>query len=112
MGEEVLDNTMLLSLALKAVLPWRSVYAEPIKVETYDSQSDIDRCCRCDRAECVNCLGGQKQISKGGSKKKYGNVFAEIINGNLNAKEACELTGMSKMTYYRYKKLFLKGELT
>ena len=111
MGEEVLDSTMLLSLALKAVLPWKSVYAEPAKVETYDSQSDIDRCCRCDRAECVNCLGGQKQLFKGGSEKKYSKKFVEIIKGNPNVKEVCELTGMSRRTYYRYKKLYSKGEL-
>ena len=113
MGNVAVNQSPLLSLVYNAVLPWKSVdsveFPEP---ETYDSQADIDACCFCHRAECVNCLGGGKRVSRGGSEKRFDiEKFVELIRNNHNEKEVCEASGMSRATYFRYKKLYAKGEL-
>lgn len=112
-GSQAFSDGALLTLVRNAVLPWNSVdSAELPEPETYDTQADIDACCFCHRSECVNCLGGGKSTRRGGSEKKFDkDKFLELIRSNKNLKEVCAESGMSRTTYFRYKKLYAKGEL-
>lgn len=106
------DPTTLLTLIGTAVLPWRSAESWELGMpDTYDSQAEIDACCFCTKPECVNCLAGGKQTAWGKDKQFDKHKFVSLIRSNHNMKEVCENTGMSRATYFRYKKLYAKGEL-
>lgn len=105
------EEEMLIRAALSARLPWFSLDAEPEYRYTTDPQETIDKCCRCTRAKCSNCIEkGVKRTHAGQPRKVDATVFAELITKGLPVKQICELLGIGRATFYNYRnELIRKG---
>ena len=107
------DTSMLIRAASGARKPWLSPDALFEFKYAIDSQSAIDKCCVCNRAECVNCLARGERIGKKGRPRAIAeNALAEfmsMIQRNVPQKSICEQLGISRKTYFNYKKKLSKG---
>lgn len=93
---------------IAAVVPWKSLDAETeIKVTTHDKQEQINRCLSCPYMCCRNCLDAKNKeasMAAGEKQAKLLDEFCHLISANKNPMEICMILGISRATYFNYKK--------
>lgn len=105
------DEELLMKAALSARLPWFSPDAEPEYAYRTDPQEQIDKCCSCPNAVCINCLSGRKSDHRGRDEKLSDpSVFIQLIAEGLSVKQVCATLGIGRKTFYNYKNK-LKGAI-
>ena len=110
---ETMQVTALLKSAYNARRPWLSPDAMFEFVHTIDSQELIDKCCCCNYSECINCIACKSVANRSGRTRKVSGSlledFADMIYNKVPQKNICEKLGISRSTYFNYKKEIMKG---
>lgn len=97
----------LIKAVQNAMLPW--AIGEKLNIQTWDTQSQIDRCCNCPFVECFDCISQQKAGGRG--QKRDLSEFKKLLALGLSRKQICEQLNISKTTYFRMVKDFREEKI-
>lgn len=89
------------------VRPWNSIEADrKVKIETHDTQKNINKCLSCEYSECCNCLSNRPDhIGKRRRSRKYDiEVIKGLLLAGVKIAEIAEIVGCSCRTVYECRK--------
>lgn len=105
-----------IALLRNCTIPWRSAdayitdHCEMMYRYRYDSKEQVNRCLRCTKSECDNCLDNVHYADMGKRASKWAKakeIFCKYFYAGLSRKEICDRMDISRSTYIRYKKQFI-----